>query len=355
MRNRGVDLKGIRTIFKTAIRENIAKITNSPIQNAEFVIIGSRKMPIGQHNILLVDNFGIRGKGTVFDTCFRRNPVCIFFDNKTVIIFLVRTVMYRYFVSHPIHHAGTTPPFRTERIYTDSFLDRKRDLHLAASLVLPVFGCRFKADTVTGTKRCFQRTIRIIERTIDLLHLCRLGLLTVDIYYNGTIGNTIRLLFIGIDHTQRHSVFFLSSFKKSIHQKLWDLLDDLKETLAQANGVGLAAPQVGILRRAVIVMDENFEPMELVNPEILAQEGEQNGLEGCLSVPGLWGYVKRPEWVKVLAFGRNGNAFEVEGTGLTARCFCHELAHLDGQLYTDLADRIYTTEELDAMLEEQGK
>ena len=223
MRNRGVDLKGIRTIFKTAIRENIAKITNSPIQNAEFVIIGSRKMPIGQHNILLVDNFGIRGKGTVFDTCFRRNPVCIFFDNKTVIIFLVRTVMYRYFVSHTIHHAGTTPQLRTERIYTDSFLDRKRDLHLAASLVLPVFGCRFKADTVTGTKRCFQRTIRIIERTIDLLHLCRLGLLTVDIYYNGTIGNTIRLLFIGIDHTQRHSVFFLSSFKKSIHQKLWDL------------------------------------------------------------------------------------------------------------------------------------
>ena len=180
-------------------------------------------MPIGQHNILLVDNFGIRGKGTVFDTCFRRNPVCIFFDNKTVIIFLVRTVMYRYFVSHTIHHAGTTPQLRTERIYTDSFLDRKRDLHLAASLVLPVFGCRFKADTVTGTKRCFQRTIRIIERTIDLLHLCRLGLLTVDIYYNGTIGNTIRLLFIGIDHTQRHSVFFLSSFKKSIHQKLWDL------------------------------------------------------------------------------------------------------------------------------------
>ena len=172
MRNRGVDLKGIRTIFKTAIRENIAKITNSPIQNAEFVIIGSRKMPIGQHNILLVDNFGIRGKGTVFDTCFRRNPVCIFFDNKTVIIFLVRTVMYRYFVSHTIHHAGTTPQLRTERIYTDSFLDRKRDLHLAASLVLPVFGCRFKADTVTGTKRCFQRTIRIIERTIDLLHLC---------------------------------------------------------------------------------------------------------------------------------------------------------------------------------------
>ena len=135
-------------------------------------------------------------------------------------------------------------------------------------------------------------------------------------------------------------------------QKLWDLLDDLKETLAQANGVGLAAPQVGILRRAVIVMDENFEPMELVNPEIIAQEGEQNGLEGCLSVPGLWGYVKRPEWVKVRAFDRNGNAFEVEGTGLTARCFCHELAHLDGHLYTELTDRLYNSDELDELMEE---
>ena len=135
-------------------------------------------------------------------------------------------------------------------------------------------------------------------------------------------------------------------------QKLWDLLDDLKETLAQANGVGLAAPQVGILRRAVIVMDENFEPIELVNPEIIAQEGEQNGLEGCLSVPGLWGYVKRPEWVKVRAFDRNGNAFEVEGTGLTARCFCHELAHLDGHLYTELTDRLYNSDELDELMEE---
>ena len=138
-------------------------------------------------------------------------------------------------------------------------------------------------------------------------------------------------------------------------QKLWDLLDDLKETLAQANGVGLAAPQVGILRRAVIVMDENFEPMELVNPEILAKEGEQNGLEGCLSVPGLWGYVKRPEWVKVRAFDRNGNAFEVEGTGLTARCFCHELAHLDGHLYTELTDRLYDSDELDELMEENEK
>ena len=79
-------------------------------------------------------------------------------------------------------------------------------------------------------------------------------------------------------------------------QKLWDLLDDLKETLAQANGVGLAAPQVGILRRAVIVMDENFEPWSWSTRRSLPRRGEQNGLEGCLSVPGLWGYVKRPEW-----------------------------------------------------------
>ena len=135
--------------------------------------------------------------------------------------------------------------------------------------------------------------------------------------------------------------------------KLAVLLDDLKETLADANGVGLAAPQVGILRRAVIVVNEAGEMMELVNPEIIAQQGEQDGLEGCLSVPGLWGYVKRPEWVKVKAQDRKGNWFEVEGSGLTARCFCHELSHLDGHLYTELTDHLYTSEELDKMMEEQ--
>ena len=135
--------------------------------------------------------------------------------------------------------------------------------------------------------------------------------------------------------------------------KLAVLLDDLKETLADANGVGLAAPQVGILRRAVIVVNEAGEMMELVNPEIIAQQGEQDGLEGCLSVPGMWGYVKRPEWVKVKAQDRNGKWFEAEGSGLTARCFCHELSHLDGHLYTELTDHLYTSEELDRMMEEQ--
>ena len=135
--------------------------------------------------------------------------------------------------------------------------------------------------------------------------------------------------------------------------RLGVLLDDLKETLAAANGVGLAAPQVGILRRAVIVVNEAGEMMELVNPEIIAQQGEQDGLEGCLSVPGMWGYVKRPEWVKVKAQDRNGKWFEAEGSGLTARCFCHELSHLDGHLYTELTDHLYTSEELDKMMEEQ--
>ena len=135
--------------------------------------------------------------------------------------------------------------------------------------------------------------------------------------------------------------------------KLADLLDDLKETLAQANGLGLAAPQVGILRRAVIVVDGSGEMLELVNPEIIAREGEQDGLEGCLSVPGMWGYVKRPAWVKVKAQDRQGNWFEVEGEDITARCFCHELSHLDGHLYTELCDRVYTSEELDRMMEEQ--
>mgnify|MGYP000362159994 CR=1 FL=1 len=135
--------------------------------------------------------------------------------------------------------------------------------------------------------------------------------------------------------------------------KLHKLLDDMKETLAKANGVGLAAPQVGILRRAVIVVNDQDEMLELVNPEILAQEGEQEGLEGCLSLPGKWGYVKRPEWVKVKAQDRTGTWFEVEGTGLTARCFCHELSHLDGHLYSELCDRLYTSDELDELMEAQ--
>lgn len=137
--------------------------------------------------------------------------------------------------------------------------------------------------------------------------------------------------------------------------RLADLLDDLKETLTEANGMGLAAPQVGILRRtAVVVLNpETNEMIELVNPEIVEQRGEQEGWEGCLSLPGMWGRVKRPDWVKVKAQDRTGAWFEIEGTEIVARCFCHELEHLDGHMYDEHTERLYTSEELDAMAAEE--
>ncbi|MBR4333126.1 MAG: peptide deformylase [Clostridia bacterium] len=118
--------------------------------------------------------------------------------------------------------------------------------------------------------------------------------------------------------------------------RLWLLLRDMADTMNKAEGVGLAAPQVGILRRVVVidVGDENGL-IELVNPEIIAQEGEQEGSEGCLSAPGRRGYVKRPNKVTVRAQDRKGKFFEITGEGLLARAFCHELDHLDGILYSD--------------------
>lgn len=129
--------------------------------------------------------------------------------------------------------------------------------------------------------------------------------------------------------------------------KLHKLLDDMGETLAEANGVGLAAPQVGILRRVVIV-DTGDGILELVNPELIATDGEQVGAEGCLSVPGRYGLVKRPYTAKVRAQDRHGNWFEAEGEELIGRCFCHELDHLDGILYTQVMDRFLTEEELES-------
>ena len=133
----------------------------------------------------------------------------------------------------------------------------------------------------------------------------------------------------------------------SFDWRLHKLLDDMKETLADANGVGLAAPQVGILRRVVLV-DNGQEVLELVNPELIETSGEQIGTEGCLSVPGKYGLVKRPNYAKVKAQDRFGNWFETEGEELTARCFCHELDHLDGILYTQVMERFLTDEELKA-------
>lgn len=136
----------------------------------------------------------------------------------------------------------------------------------------------------------------------------------------------------------------ITDFNPRLHK----LLDDMRDTLIDSNGVGLAAPQVGVLRRAVLVMDTNNDDaiIELINPEVVAFDGEQEGPEGCLSVPGVWGIVKRPEHVKVKAQDRNGNWFEVEGEGLTARCFCHEIDHLSGVLFDSRAERILTQEEL---------
>ena len=128
--------------------------------------------------------------------------------------------------------------------------------------------------------------------------------------------------------------------------KLHKLLDDMQETLADANGVGLAAPQVGILRRVVIV-DTGDGILELINPELIETDGEQVGAEGCLSVPGRYGLVKRPYTAKVRAQDRDGNWYEAEGEELIARCFCHELDHLDGILYTQVMDRLLTEEELE--------
>ena len=138
-------------------------------------------------------------------------------------------------------------------------------------------------------------------------------------------------------------------------RRLHKLLDDMAETMYHANGVGLAAPQVGILRRVVIV-DTGEEILELVNPELLETDGEQVGAEGCLSVPGKYGLVKRPYYAKVRAQDRNGDWFEAEGEELIARCFCHELEHLDGHLYTEHIDHFLSDEELRKYLEaEEGE
>ena len=137
-------------------------------------------------------------------------------------------------------------------------------------------------------------------------------------------------------------------------EKLWTLLDDMRETLLDSNGVGLAAPQVGIVRRVVLVINGQDEILELINPTIIHTAGEQEDMEGCLSVPGRWGFVTRPMVVRVRAQDRHGNWFEVEDEGLTARCFCHELDHLDGHLFVEHTDRLYTPEELEQMMEDEG-
>lgn len=140
----------------------------------------------------------------------------------------------------------------------------------------------------------------------------------------------------------------ITKFDERLHQ----LLDDMADTLIESNGVGLAAPQVGILRRAVLVLETNVPEdedeylIELINPEIIESSGEEEGPEGCLSVPGEFGLVVRPTYAKVRAQDRFGDWFEVDGEGLTARAFCHEIDHLDGILYTSKCTRMLSEDEI---------
>lgn len=126
--------------------------------------------------------------------------------------------------------------------------------------------------------------------------------------------------------------------------RLWVLLDDMYETMKAANGVGLAAPQVGVLKRAVVI-DVGEGKIELINPVITSAKGKQRDKEGCLSAPDVWGYVERPLKVKITALNRYGKEIKVEGKDLLARAFCHEIDHLNGIIFTDLADEMIESEE----------
>ena len=132
-----------------------------------------------------------------------------------------------------------------------------------------------------------------------------------------------------------------------ITPRILRLLDDMLETLHHADGVGLAAPQVGVLRRICIVEVEEGVVYELINPEIIAREGEQKEIEGCLSIPEKWGITDRPEKVTVRAMNRRGEICEATGEGLLARAFCHEIDHLDGILFRDRAVHMLTDEEVE--------
>lgn len=127
------------------------------------------------------------------------------------------------------------------------------------------------------------------------------------------------------------------------------LLDDMTETMRAANGCGLAAVQVGVLRRIVVIECEEGHLLELINPEIVSSEGIQHEMEGCLSLPKRWGYVERPARVTVRALNRKGEIFEVTGEDLLARALCHELDHLEGTLFSDKATHMLTPEEIEEL------
>ncbi len=134
---------------------------------------------------------------------------------------------------------------------------------------------------------------------------------------------------------------------KEVTPRIRELIDDMYETLYDANGVGLAAPQVGILKRIVVIDTTGEDPVLLINPVIMETSGEQEGYEGCLSVPGKTGHVTRPNYVRVKAYDENMQPFELEGSELMARAICHELDHLDGHLYVEKVEGdLLNTEDL---------
>lgn len=142
---------------------------------------------------------------------------------------------------------------------------------------------------------------------------------------------------------------------EKIDSRILTLLDDMKETLIKAQGAGLCAVQVGVLKRICIV-DNGEELLELINPEIVSTEGEQEDAEGCLSCPGKWGVTRRPAKVKVSFLNREGERVEAEGTGIVARCFCHEIEHMSGKLFYDEAIRMFKDDdEFNRYMEEKGE
>ncbi len=145
----------------------------------------------------------------------------------------------------------------------------------------------------------------------------------------------LKILKVG-DETLRKVCRPVDAVTPRIHR----LLDDMVETMRAADGVGLAAPQVGVLRRVVVIETPDEGLLELINPKIIAFSGEQESDEGCLSVPGRWGITKRPMHVTVRALNRHGETVDITGSGLLAKAFCHEIDHLDGKLYIDIAKMI---------------
>ena len=145
----------------------------------------------------------------------------------------------------------------------------------------------------------------------------------------------LKILKIGDDTLRK-----ISRPVDNITPRILRLLDDMVETMRAADGVGLAAPQIGVLRRIVVIETPDEGLFELINPKIIAYSGEQESEEGCLSVPGRWGVTRRPMHVTVRALNRKGETFDITGSGLLAKAFCHEIDHLDGKLYIDIAKMI---------------